>query len=112
MYLEVAQRVGANGANLRSLLANNDMATVAALPDAVAVAREDNALLDVLDQLAVALLVVTLDGANHTELSGNLLEALLVGLLGHTIVHVRPLIVLASGSILLDNNTRRELTTK
>ena len=55
----------ANGANLRSLLANNDMATVAALPDAVAVTREDNALLDVLEQLAIALLVVTLDGANR-----------------------------------------------
>nr|MBU5881247.1 hypothetical protein [Vibrio cholerae O1] len=58
-------RVVANGANLRSLLANNDMATVAALPDAIAVTREDNALLDVLEQLAIALLVVTLDGENY-----------------------------------------------
>lgn len=38
LKLEVALRMLAHWTKLRSLLANNDVATVAALPDAVAIA--------------------------------------------------------------------------
>jgi hypothetical protein len=47
-YLEVALWMVANRANLRSLLANYDVAAVGALPDAVAVAREHHFVLYVL----------------------------------------------------------------
>lgn len=38
LQLEVALRMLAHRTKLRSLLANNDVATIAALPDAVAIA--------------------------------------------------------------------------
>lgn len=90
----------ANGAHLRSKLADDDMTAVAALPDALIVAREDNTTLKVADELLIALLVVLLDSAYHAELSGDLLEALFLSLLGHTGVHVCPLVVLTGGSSL------------
>ena len=46
----------ANGALLRSKLADDDMTAVAALPDALIVAREDNTTLKVADELLIALL--------------------------------------------------------
>mgnify|MGYP006873004235 CR=1 FL=1 len=63
----------ADGAYLGSLLAYDDVATVAALPDGVAVLREDFLVLDVLQQAAVALLVVLLDGGHAAELLRQLL---------------------------------------
>ena len=56
-------------AYLRSLLAYYDMATVAALPDGVALAREYDAIFDVLEQLEVALLVMTLNLCYATHLA-------------------------------------------
>jgi len=90
----------ANGAHLRSKLADDDMTAVAALPDALIVAREDNTTLKVADELLVALLVVLLDSAYHAELSGDLLEALFLSILSHAGVHVCPLVVLTGGSSL------------
>ena len=51
----------ADWANLRSLLAYYDMSAFRALPDAVAVTREDELVLYVLQELAITLLVVLLD---------------------------------------------------
>lgn len=48
-YLEVALWMIAYWANLRSRLAYYDVATVAALPDGVALAREYDAIFDVLE---------------------------------------------------------------
>ena len=89
----------AAGANLRGLLADDHVTAVAADPDAVSVAREDHAVLDVLGELAIALLVVLLDGADHAELGSNFLEAFFVGFLGHAVVHVGPFEVLAGSSL-------------
>ena len=73
------------------------MAAVAALPDAVALAREHHLVFYVLEQLAVALLVVLLDGGHTAEFLGYLRKTFLVGLAGHTLVHVGPLEVLTLG---------------
>ena len=48
LYLEETLWVIANGAKFGRILANNDMATVAALPDGVAIAREYHTILNVL----------------------------------------------------------------
>ena len=89
----------AHRANLGSLAADDDVTAVAANPGAIAVAREDEAALDVADELAIALLMMLLDGTDHAELRGDLLEALLVGDLSELVVHVGPLVVLAIGGI-------------
>ena len=88
-----------DGADGGGLLADDDVAAVGALPDAVALAGEDDAVLDVLQELAVALLVLFLDLAHHAEFGGNLLEAFFFRFLRHAGVHVRPLEVLAGSGI-------------
>src|SRR3712207_1198595 len=98
MQLEVALRMCAYRAHLRCLLAHYHMATVAADPDSVAVAREYEGILDVLEQLAIALLVALLDGSHAAHLECDLCEAFLLSLTSHALVHVCPLIVLALGS--------------
>ena len=54
--LEISLGMCANGAYFRSLLANNNVAAVRALPDHVAITREDQTALNVSEQLAVTLL--------------------------------------------------------
>ena len=95
--LEVALRVVANWANLRSLLANYDMAAVSALPDAIAITREDQLVLYVLQELAITLLMMLLNLSNHLKLGCNLLETFLASLFCHAWIHFSPLIVLTSG---------------
>jgi len=58
----------AGGTDLGSLLADDDMAAVAALPDDITLARKDHRILDVLQQLAIAFLVMFLDGAYEFKL--------------------------------------------
>ena len=84
----------ADGTDVRGLGADHDVAAVGALPDAVALAGEDEAALDVGEEPAVALFVLLLDLTNHLKLERNLLESFLAGLLGHAGIHVRPLEVL------------------
>lgn len=96
--LEVALWVVADWANLRSLLAYYDMSAVRALPDAVAVTREDELVLYVLQELAITLLMMLLDFSNHLKLSCNLLETFFASLLCHAWIHIGPLIVLTIGS--------------
>ena len=84
----------ADWANLWSLLAYYDMTAVRALPDAVAVTREDELVLHVLQEFAITLLVVLLDFSHHLKLGSNLLEAFLVSFLCHAWIHFSPLIVL------------------
>src|SRR3712207_724795 len=90
----------ASGAYLGGLLADNNVSAVAAFPDTIVVAAENNAILDVLQQLQVALLVVLLDSGYQLKLGCNLGETFLTGFLGHVGVHVGPLIVLACGGVL------------
>ena len=90
----------AHGAALGSLLADVDVSTVAALPDALLVAREYHLVLDVLEQLAVALFVRLLDQCHAFHLLGDVVEAFLACHASHLLVHVGPLVVLALGSSL------------
>ena len=71
----------ANRAHLGSVLTDYDVSAVSALPNAIAVLREYLLLVHVAQQLAVTLLVSLFDCAYHAELSCNLLEPFLVGLL-------------------------------
>ena len=68
LNLEVALRMVAGGTDLGSLLADDDMAAVAALPDHITLAREHHSILDVLQQLAIAFLVMLLDSAHEFKL--------------------------------------------
>ena len=79
--------------------ADDDVAAVATLPDADTCLAEHLGGLYVAQQGTIALLVVSLDGCNATELLGQLVESLFVGLAGKAVVHVSPLIVLALGGV-------------
>ena len=96
LELEVSLRMVAHGAHLGSLFAHHDVAAVAALPDALVVAREHHFVLDVFEQLAVAFLVMALYLGYALKLNGNLFKALFAGLTGHAGIHVGPLEVFAT----------------
>ena len=89
--------MGADGADLGGLLAHHDVAAVAALPHHVPLPGEDQAVLHVGKQLAIALLVFLLDLAHQLEQVGDVVKALLPGLLGHVGIHVGPLVVFPLG---------------
>ena len=85
----------ADRTNIGGIGANDDMAAVAALPDADATLVEDLGCLDVAQQGTISLLMMLLDGCHAPELLGQLMETLLVSLAGKGGVHAGPLIVLA-----------------
>src|SRR5574344_446020 len=89
----------ADRADLRSLGANDQVAAVTALPHSNAALLKDGHGLHVAQKLAVALLMGLLNGSYATELLGQLMEAFLVGLTGHAVVHIGPLGVLALGGV-------------
>ena len=89
----------ADGADVRSLGADHDVAAVGALPDGVAVTREHQTILNVRQKFSVPLLVLFFDGAHHLELEGDLLEAFLAGFAGHAGVHVGPFKVFTGGGV-------------
>ena len=97
LELEEALRMLADRAYFGSLRTDDNVSAVAANPDSVSVTAEDESVLDVLQQLAIALLVSLLDGSDSAELVCQLCEAFLLGILSHAVVHVGPLIVLAFG---------------
>ena len=74
-----------------------DVAAVAALPDHLSIPGEHQSALHIGQQLAVALLVLLFDLGDLLKQEGDVVEALLPGLLGHGGIHIRPLIVLALG---------------
>ena len=94
---KIALRMVAGGADLGSLCADDDVPTVAALPDLDFALRENLGRLDIVQQCAVALLMVLLYGGDEAELLRELMEALFIGSLGKAVIHIRPLIVLALG---------------
>ena len=75
------------------------MSAVTTLPDGNAALLKYLHSLDVAQQLAVALLMGLLDGSYATELFSQLMEAFLVGLTSHAVIHIGPLGVLALGSM-------------
>ena len=94
---KIALRMVAGGADLGSLCADDDVPTVAALPDLDFALRENLGRLDIVQQCAVALLMVLLNGGDEAELLRELMEALFIGSLGKAVIHIRPLVVLALG---------------
>ena len=97
--LEVCLRMEADGTDVGGFGADDDVAAVAAFPDADTRLAEHLGSLDVAQQGTVAFLVVLLDGCYATELLCQFVEPLLVGLAGEAVVHVSPLVVLALGSV-------------
>ena len=97
--LEVSLGVVANRTLVGSRLADNDMSAVGTLPDTVAFTRENNLILNVLQEFAIALLVVLLDSTDLLELFGNLVKALSTCLGSHAGVHIGPLGIFAGSSI-------------
>ena len=73
------------------------VAAVPADPHLLLFAGKDLALLEVGGKGAVTCLMLLFDLAHHREESGQLGEALLLGLRGHPGVHISPLFVLAAG---------------
>ena len=73
------------------------VAAVPADPHLLLFAGKDLALLEVGGKGAVTCLVLLLDLTHHREESGQLGEALLLGLRSHPGVHLGPLVVLAAG---------------
>ena len=92
--------MSAHGADLGSIVAHVDVAAVAADPHGLLTGGEDHVVLQVGQQLQVALLVLLLDDGDPFEQSGDAVEALLTGGLGHLLVHGHPLVVLTLGGSL------------
>ena len=97
--LEVGLGMVAHGAHLGSLGANNNVTAVAAFPNLDAGFFKHGLGFHVLQQLAVTLFVGLLDSSNPTELLGKIVEAFLVSFLRHSVIHIRPLGILALGSM-------------
>lgn len=83
--------MAADGAHLGGLGAHMQVAADGALPHGGVAALEDLTGVDAVHELVVTGLVGLLDGAYQLELSGDLVEALLLGLLGELGVHLSPL---------------------
>ena len=91
--------MGADRADLRSLGANHDETAVAALTDLNLALLKDLLVLHVVQQVALSLLMGLLDGSNASKLGRKSRKALFLGLLGHTVIHIGPLEVLALSSM-------------
>ena len=73
------------------------MSAVSALPHLHFALLEDSLCLYIVQQGTVALFVMLLDLRNGTELLSQIMEALLIGGLRESVIHIRPFIVLARG---------------
>ena len=89
----------AHWAELRSLLADYNVAAVDALPHHVAVAREYQFALNVGQELAIAGFVLSLDFAYQVKQGSDSVEAFFASLGSKAGVHVGPFVVFAVGSI-------------
>ena len=99
--LEVSFGMCANRANLGSFLAEVDVTAVAADPSLFgAVFAEDFTFFDIFAQSSVALLVLFFDLAYGLEQEGNVVKAFFFCFLREGSVHIGPLVVFTSGSIL------------
>ena len=94
MNFKIALGMVAGGANLRGLLAYDDVTAVAALPHLDLALGEDLRHLHIVQQGTVALLVMLFNGGDQAETLGQLMETFLIGSFGKAIVHIRPLVVL------------------
>ena len=87
--------MGAGGANLGRIQSYNDMSAVAAFPNFYFASGKYLSRFHVMKQRAVTLLMMLFNGGYQTEFSGQLGEALLLGGLSKSLVHIRPFVILA-----------------
>lgn len=92
--------MGADWTNFRSGLSDNDVSAVGALPYGISLAAEHDFVFNVLEQFAVAFLMVFLDGSHHFEFCCDSFKALFAGSLCKSGIHVGPFIVFARSGIL------------
>ena len=95
MYFKVALRMCAGGTQLGCVRTDDDMTAVAAFPYLNLALCKDSGGFDVLEQRAVAFLVVAFDGGNETELGSKLGKAFFFRVLCKAVIHVGPLVVFA-----------------
>ena len=86
-------------ADLRRFRAHNNVSAIAAFPDLDLALGKNLGGFHVVKQRTVALLMVFFDRGDKAEFVRELMEALLIGGLGKTVVHVRPLVILALGGV-------------
>ena len=94
MNFKIALGMVAGGANLRGLLAHDDVTAVAALPYLDLTLGKDLRRLHIVQQGAVSLLMVLFNSSDQTETLRQLMKAFLIGGFGKAVVHIRPLVVL------------------
>ena len=99
LHLEVCAGMSTNGALLGSGIANVQVTAVATLPDALIVAAEHCAILNVSEQFLITFLVSLLNIGYKREELCNFVETLLGSLASHCGIHLCPLVVLAFGSV-------------
>ena len=97
--LKVGLRMLADGTHVGSLGSNHQMTAVAAFPHGDAALFKDLHGFNIVQKLAVALLVSLLDGGNPTELLRQIMEAFLIRFLRHSVIHIGPLGVLTLGGM-------------
>ena len=95
MNLEEALRMSACRTNLGSLCADYDMTAVAALPNLYLALFENLCGFYVIEQSAVAFLVVLFNLGYKSELLSELVKALLLGCLCEALIHISPLVILS-----------------
>ena len=89
----------AHRADLGSGSPDDDMAAVAAFPHGDAALFKDGLGLNIIEQLAIAILMRFLDSCDLAEPLRKLRKAFFIGFDRHAVVHVGPLEVLAFGSM-------------
>ena len=91
-------RMVADGAGLRSLGADNDVAAVTAFPNLDFRFLKYLGGFNVLEQSTVTLLMTFLNCCHTTETCCKFRESLLLGSYGKALIHISPLIILTIGS--------------
>ena len=97
VHFEISLRMGTDRADFGGFFTDHDMTAVAALPYLYLALGENLLHLNILQQSAVTLLVMLLNGGDPAELGGQSVETFLIGNLRKFRVHIGPLVVL-SGS--------------
>lgn len=83
--------MGADGAELRGLLADQNMAAVAARPDCDAALTEHLLGLHIVQQRAVAILMMAFHLADHPEFGGQFRKPLFFGGFGEAFIQIGPI---------------------
>ena len=91
---QIALGMVAGWADLRRFLTNHDMPAVAALPHLDLALGKDFRHFHIVQQGAVALLMMLFNGGDQTEALRQLMKAFFIGGFGEAVVHIRPLVVL------------------